>query len=105
MVRPDREGGRSAAASRTISSAPAQTAAKKETIDPGPVGLVIEGFHIPAAKDKDIYAIQVAALLLGSGDLSRLKQRLEHEDPRKRRCDSHSRPAWRRSCARSRGSP
>jgi zinc protease len=58
---------------------PPQTAAKKETGDAGPIGLVIEGFHIPAAKDKDIYAIQLATQLLGSGEASRLKQRLEHD--------------------------
>lgn len=61
---------------------PPQTAAKRETADAGPIGLVIEGFHIPAAKDKDIYALQVATQVLGAGEGSRLKQRLEKEDPK-----------------------
>ncbi len=61
---------------------PAQTAPRKDTADPSQVGLVLLGFHIPAARDKDIHAIQVTTLILGTGESSRLKLRLEHEDPK-----------------------
>ena len=54
---------------------PAVTAKKKQTIDPGEVGLTLVGFHLPAAKDPDIYALQVATIVLGVGETSRLKQR------------------------------
>ena len=41
------------------------------------------GWHIPAAKDKDIYALQVASILLGAGDSSRLKVRLKGDKKHK----------------------
>lgn len=62
------------------SSEPAQTVKRREVVDAGPVGLTLIGWHIPAAKDKDIYALQLAVNLLGSGDGSRLKQRLKAPD-------------------------
>jgi zinc protease len=40
------------------------------------------GWHIPAAKDKDVYALQVASIILGSGESSRLKIRLKTKDPK-----------------------
>jgi zinc protease len=35
------------------------------------------GWHIPAAKDKDVYPLQVASIILGAGDSSRIKVRLK----------------------------
>lgn len=59
---------------------PAQTAARRQTVDPGPVGLSFVGWHIPAAKHKDVPALQLTAVLLGGGDTARLKQRLKTPD-------------------------
>ncbi len=56
---------------------PPQTQQRKETVEPGQIGLTLVGWHIPAAKDKDIYALQVASIILGAGDSSRLKVRLK----------------------------
>jgi zinc protease len=56
---------------------PPQTAQRKETVEPGQIGLTLVGWHIPAAKDKDVYALQVASILLGAGDSSRIKVRIK----------------------------
>lgn len=64
---------------------PAQTAKRKETVEPGQIGLTLIGFKIPPAKDKDIYALQVASIVLGVGESSRLKQRLKAIDPKTKR--------------------
>jgi zinc protease len=56
---------------------PAQTAQRKETAEPGQIGLTLIGWHIPAAKDKDVYPLQVASIILGAGDSSRIKVRLK----------------------------
>lgn len=64
----------------TASPEPAQTVKRREVVDAGPVGLTLIGWHIPAAKDKDIYALQLAVNVLGTGDGSRLKQRLKTPD-------------------------
>jgi len=62
---------------------PAQTAKRKETApEPGQIGLTLIGWHIPAAKEKDVYALQVASIILGSGESSRLKVRLKAKDPK-----------------------
>ncbi|MCX5747763.1 MAG: pitrilysin family protein [Proteobacteria bacterium] len=61
---------------------PAQTQKRKELAQPNQIGLVLVGFHLPAARDPEIYALQVASIVLGTGDSSRLKQRLEREDPK-----------------------
>ncbi|HEX4418883.1 MAG TPA: pitrilysin family protein [Kofleriaceae bacterium] len=61
---------------------PAQTARRREVVEPGPVGLVLVGWHLPAARDKDTNALQIASIVLGAGDASRLKQRLKAPDPR-----------------------
>ena len=37
---------------------PAQTKKKREVVEPGQVGLVMVGYHVPAAKDRDIYALR-----------------------------------------------
>lgn len=64
---------------------PPQTKKKREVVDPGQVGLVMVGYHVPAAKDRDIYALQVASILLGAGDSSRLKSRIKQPDPKTKR--------------------
>ncbi len=61
---------------------PPQTAQRRHVLPPGPIGLTFVGFHIPAAKDRDIYALQVASNLLGVGESSRLKARLRSHDPK-----------------------
>jgi len=64
---------------------PPQTAKRREVVEPGQIGLALVGFHVPPAKDKDIYALQVATIILGSGESSRLKQRLKAVDPKTKR--------------------
>ena len=64
---------------------PEQTDKRREVVEPGQVGISLVGWHIPAAKDKDVYALQVASILLGSGDSSRLKVRLKSIDPKTKR--------------------
>src|SRR5262245_52357484 len=61
---------------------PAQTKQRKETVEPSGIGLTLVGWHIPAAKEKDVYALQVASILLGAGESSRLKVRLKKIDPK-----------------------
>src|SRR5690606_23749043 len=61
---------------------PPQTAQRREVVDPGQIGLTLVGWHIPAARDKDVYALQVAAIILGAGESSRLKVRLKSNDPK-----------------------
>jgi zinc protease len=69
----------------TAAAEPAQTAKRREVVEPGQVGLALIGFHVPPAKDKDIYALQVAAIILGAGESSRLKLRLKAIDPKTKR--------------------
>jgi zinc protease len=61
---------------------PAQTSTRRETAQPSQIGITAIGWHIPAAKDKDVYAIQVASIILGAGDSSRIKSRLKATDPK-----------------------
>ncbi|CAN5191391.1 pitrilysin family protein [soil metagenome] len=63
-----------------LAQEPAQTAKRKETVAPSQVGIEIIGWHIPPAKDKDIYALQVASIILGAGDSSRIKVRIKSID-------------------------
>lgn len=64
---------------------PPQTSQRRKVADPGSIGLTLIGWHIPAARDKDVYALQVASILLGAGDSSRLKVRLKSIDPKTKR--------------------
>ena len=64
---------------------PPQTEKRRQVVEPGQVGITIVGWHVPAAKDKDVYAIQVASIILGAGDSSRLKIRLKSNDPKLKR--------------------
>jgi zinc protease len=59
---------------------PPQTKMRRAVVGQGQVGLVIGGYHIPAATHKDIYALQVLSLILGTGDSSRMMKRLVHKD-------------------------
>jgi zinc protease len=59
---------------------PEQTQKRKETVEAGQIGLTLVGFHVPPAKDKDVYALQVASIILGAGESSRLKVRLKTID-------------------------
>ncbi len=61
---------------------PVQTSKRREVVEPGQLGLTLVGWHTPAARDKDTYALQVVAILLGVGESSRLKQRLKATDPK-----------------------
>jgi zinc protease len=64
---------------------PEQTTKRREVVEPGQIGLTMVGFHIPAAKHKDIYAVQLASIVLGAGESSRLKVRLKGIDPKTKR--------------------
>jgi len=64
---------------------PKQTARRREIVEPSQIGLTLVGFHIPPAKDADTYALQVASILLGAGESSRLKVRLKSIDPKTKR--------------------
>lgn len=59
---------------------PAGAGKRREVVEPGQIGLSIVGWHIPNAKHKDIYALQIAAMVLGAGDSSRIKVRLQTTD-------------------------
>lgn len=69
----------------TAAQEPEQKAKRKETVEAGQIGLTLVGFHVPPAKDKDVYAVQVASIILGAGESSRLKQRLKAIDPKTKR--------------------
>ncbi len=64
---------------------PPQTEKRREVVKPAQIGLTLIGYHIPAAKAPDIYALQVASIILGAGESSRLKQRLKTVDPKTKR--------------------
>jgi zinc protease len=64
---------------------PPQTARRREVVEPDHLGLTLVGWHVPAAKDKDIHALQIASVVLGTGESSRLKVRLKTPDPKTRR--------------------
>lgn len=62
---------------------PPQTTKRKQTAaEPGQIGLTLIGWHIPAAREKDVYALQVASIVLASGESSRMKIRLKSKDPK-----------------------
>ena len=65
-----------------VEDEPDQQGSRREVIDPGPVGIALVGWHIPAAKAPDFYAVQLAAMLLGVGDSSRLRTRFRTQDPK-----------------------
>jgi len=66
---------------REVAPEPAQTAERREVAyDPkAPLAAVILTFHVPAAKDPDLYPLQVASRILSEGESSRLYRRLVYE--------------------------
>lgn len=64
---------------------PPQTARRREVVEAGQIGLALVGYRLPPAKDKDLPALQVAAIVLGAGESSRLKVRLKSADPKTKR--------------------
>lgn len=69
----------------TAVAEPVQTSKRREVVEPGQIGLSIVGWHIPQAKHKDLYALQVASIMLGAGESSRLKVRLKATDAKTKR--------------------
>jgi zinc protease len=59
---------------------PEQKTRRREVVAPGQLGLVLSGYHIPGAAHDDVYALQVAGLVLGVGESSRLFERLVRKD-------------------------
>ncbi len=59
---------------------PRQKAQVSKIMDPAQIGIVIEGYKIPAAKDKDIPALEVLSTILSRGNSSRLHQRIVRRD-------------------------
>ena len=59
---------------------PAQTAARRVTGPTAGVGVVLIGYKVPAANHADTYALQVAQIVLGGGESSRLKRRIQTVD-------------------------
>ncbi|HEU4728839.1 MAG TPA: pitrilysin family protein [Kofleriaceae bacterium] len=64
---------------------PPQTARRREVVEPDQLGLTLVGWHLPAARDKDIHALQIASVVLGTGESSRLRIRLKTPDPKTKR--------------------
>jgi zinc protease len=64
---------------------PVQNQRRRQVVEPGQVGITIVGWHIPSAKDKDVYALQVASIIMGAGDSSRLQVRMKSADPKTKR--------------------
>jgi zinc protease len=64
---------------------PPQAQKRRAIVEPGQVGISVIGWHIPAAKDKDVYSLQVASIVLGAGESSRLKLRLKAVDAKTKR--------------------
>ena len=63
-----------------VATEPEQTGKRREVVAAGQIGLVLGGYHIPHAAHDDIYALQVAGLVLGVGESSRLTERLVRKD-------------------------
>ncbi len=67
--------------SRAVTPEPAQTAERREVAydAKAPLPVVILTFHVPAAKDPDLYPLQVASRILSEGESSRLYRNLVYE--------------------------
>ncbi len=59
---------------------PEQTEMRKETGEPGQLGVIIGGYKIPPARHDDIIPLEVAAAVLSRGESSRLHQRIVRKD-------------------------
>ncbi len=66
---------------RQVTPEPPQTAARREVAydAKAPLPAVIITYHVPAAKDPDLYPLQVASRILSSGESSRLYRKLVYE--------------------------
>ncbi len=64
---------------------PEQTAKRREVAQASQLGLVIAGYKIPPAKHVDVYALQLAALIMGNGESSRLRARIKNPDAKLKR--------------------
>jgi zinc protease len=66
---------------REVAPEPAQTAERREVAydAKAPLAAVILTFHVPAAKDPDLYPLQVASRILSEGESSRLYHQLVYE--------------------------
>lgn len=60
----------------TADTEPPLSVQRREVTAPGQLGVVLIGYGVPAATSPDWPALQLAAAILGSGDGSRIKQRL-----------------------------
>jgi zinc protease len=62
---------------------PKQTEPRHVKGEPSQLGVIIAGYHVPAAKENDIYGLQILSLILGGGESSRLMQRIKQPvDPK-----------------------
>lgn len=59
---------------------PPQTEMRHVTAEPSRLGIVLAGYHTPAATSDDIYPLQVLAAVLGTGESSRLHRRLVRKE-------------------------
>jgi zinc protease len=59
---------------------PRQTQMRTESTSPAQIGLIIGGYHGPAAKSPDVYPLQVLGNILSGGASSRLYQRIVRKD-------------------------
>jgi predicted Zn-dependent peptidase len=59
---------------------PPQKAMRKEEVAPSQLGVIIGGYHIPAARSSDIPALEVLSAILAGGDSSRLHRRVVRKD-------------------------
>jgi len=59
---------------------PAQTKKRRKVVDAKQIGIIIGGYHVPAAKDDDMFALEVLAKVLSDGESSRLHKRLVRKD-------------------------
>ena len=66
---------------REVAPEPPQTAERREVAydAKAPLAAVILTFHVPAAKDPDLYPLQVASRILSEGESSRLHRQLVYE--------------------------
>jgi zinc protease len=63
------------------SQEPVQTAARRQVVEASQLGLVLTGYKIPPARHPDIYALQIASLILGGGESSRLRVAIKKPVP------------------------
>ncbi|HET6281598.1 MAG TPA: pitrilysin family protein [Polyangia bacterium] len=72
---------RGAEPSPVTAQEPRQTAMRDETmVIEVQIPITVGGYHIPAARDEDMPALEVLATVLSAGDSSRLHQRLVRKD-------------------------